>query len=216
MKKIISYSLWGNKKKYTIGAIKNAQNNLLIYPEFISRFYVDLTVPKDILYSLEDLPNTEVILRSTIGDWRFSLQRFLPFSEKDVQCFLSRDCDSRCSLREKNAVDVWLKSDKNFHIMRDHPYHGGFPILAGMFASKGGIIEEIEELIQKENLLDTYHSDQIFLQKYVYPKIKNNCIIHDEFFEKSSFPTKRINKEYVGAPLDENDNLCFPEYSELL
>ena len=36
---------------------------------------------------------------------------------------LSRDCDSRLNKREKLAVDELLKSDKNFHIMRDHPWH---------------------------------------------------------------------------------------------
>ena len=87
--KLITYALWGNKEKYTIGAIKNAENNLEIYPGYISRFYVDLTVPKNILFALEDIKNVEVIQKNVIGDWRFSLNRFLPFSE-NVERFLSR------------------------------------------------------------------------------------------------------------------------------
>jgi len=209
--KLITYALWGNKEKYNIGAIKNAENNLKFYPDYISRFYVDLTVPKNILFTLEDIKNVEIVQKNIIGDWRFSLNRFLPFSE-DVERFLSRDCDSRTSSREEAAVREWEKSDKIFHIMRDHPFHGGFPILAGMFGSKGNLISDISYIINKENLIDTYHSDQNFLSKYVYPLIKDNCHVNDEFFEKKPFPLARTNKEYVGMPVDENNNVCFPEH----
>lgn len=216
MKKIISYSLWGNQPKYVAGAIKNAKNNAVIYPDFISRFYVDLIVPKDAIFYLEEMYNTEVIQRDLVGDWRFSLQRFLPFSEKDVEYFISRDCDSRCSVREKSAVDEWIKSGKDFHIMRDHPFHGNYPILAGMFGSKGGLINNIEEIIQSENLNDMYHSDQFFLQKYIFPLVKNSCLVHDEFFEKKQFPLKRNELEFVGEPLTENDLPCDPSHREIL
>ncbi len=212
MRKLITYSLWGKNPKYTIGAIKNAEKNVIIYPDYISRFYVDLTVPKDIIFELEDMKNVEVVQKNVIGDWRFSLNRFLPLSEHGVERFLSRDCDSRCSDREKNAVKEWENSGKVFHIMRDHPFHGGFPILAGMFGSKGNIIPDVSDMIDNENLSDTYHSDQTFLSKYIYPLIKDNCLVHDEFFEKKPFPDKRTNKEYVGIPLDENDHICFPEH----
>ena len=40
MKKIISYSLWGNDPKYCVGAVKNALLRGKIYPNWISRFYV--------------------------------------------------------------------------------------------------------------------------------------------------------------------------------
>lgn len=216
MKKIISYSLWGNNKKYTIGAIKNAKNNLEIYPDFISRFYVDLTVPKDIIFQLEEMEKVEVIQKNVIGDWRFSAQRFLPFAEQDVECFLSRDCDSRSSLREEKAVREWEKSGKIFHIMRDHPYHAGFPILAGMFGSKGGIIKEINKMIEDNILVNTYHSDQIFLEKYIHPLIKENCVVHDEFFDKLPFPKKREGLEFIGEPFNEDDTPCNMKHREEL
>ncbi len=34
MKRVISYSLWGDNPKYTIGAIKNAELALTYYPDF--------------------------------------------------------------------------------------------------------------------------------------------------------------------------------------
>ena len=38
MKKVISFSLWGDNPKYTIGAIKNAELIDTIYPGWIGRF----------------------------------------------------------------------------------------------------------------------------------------------------------------------------------
>ena len=45
---------------------------------------------------------------------------FLPCSE-NIERFISRDCDSRLSERDRVAVDEWIKSEKNFHIIREHP-----------------------------------------------------------------------------------------------
>ena len=37
------------------------------------------------------------------------------------------------SQRERDAVDEWIASNKTFHIMRDHIWHDGIEILAGMW-----------------------------------------------------------------------------------
>lgn len=40
MKKVISFSLWRDKNIYNIGAIKNADDAVTIYPDFECWFYV--------------------------------------------------------------------------------------------------------------------------------------------------------------------------------
>ena len=52
-----------------------------------------------------------------------------------VDTVLVRDLDSNISPREVAAVQEFLQSPKEFHIMRDHPHHGT-PILAGMWGIK--------------------------------------------------------------------------------
>ena len=121
MKKIISFSLWGNNPKYTIGAIRNAELTPIIFPNWVSRFYCGKSVPEDIIEKLKSLPQTEVIIMDEDGDWTGMFWRFYACEDSDIM--LSRDTDSRLSNREKLAVDEWLESDKDFHIMRDHPYH---------------------------------------------------------------------------------------------
>lgn len=55
MKKVISFSLYGDNPKYTIGAIKNVdlQLNQKIYKDWIFRFYVNNSVPKKIIDELK-------------------------------------------------------------------------------------------------------------------------------------------------------------------
>jgi hypothetical protein len=48
------------------------------------------------------------------------LWRFRPAFEEDDTIVLVRDADSRLSRRERAAVEDWLASDFDFHIMRDH------------------------------------------------------------------------------------------------
>jgi hypothetical protein len=76
MKKVISFSLWGDNPKYTIGAIKNAELTPIIYPGWISRFYCGLSVPSNIIETLKSLPNTEVIMMDVDGDWSGMFWRF--------------------------------------------------------------------------------------------------------------------------------------------
>lgn len=39
--------------------------------------------------------------------------------------------------REMVAVKAWLKSDKQFHVMRDHVYHE-HPVMAGLWGARWG------------------------------------------------------------------------------
>lgn len=218
MKKLISYSLWGNNPKYTVGAIKNATTALDYYPDWVCRFYVDYTVPKDILFSLEDFPNVEIIYKSPIGDWSSMFWRFEASYDPDVDMTIFRDTDSRLGIREKLAVDEWLKSDKTFHIMRDHPYHK-FPILGGMWGVKNKNNYHLEETIKnfyKNHSSNQYGTDYEFFIKVLFPKIKEDSLVHDEFFDKKAFPSKRNGLEFVGEPFNEDDSPCDATHREVL
>ena len=209
MKKIIAFSLWGNNPKYTIGAIKNANLTNEIYNGWISRFYCGKSVPEEILNQLRSINNCEVIIMEEEGDWSGMFWRFLPASEKDVEVMLSRDCDSRLNLREKAAVDEWMKSYKTFHIMRDHPWHST-QILGGMWGVKYPKLKRMKEMIEEYKKGDFWQVDQNFLKEKIYSLIVNDCMVHDEFFTYNShtrqFPTKRDGQQFVGESFDENDN----------
>jgi hypothetical protein len=230
MKKIISYSLWGEKPMYWFGAIKNIELVNEYYPGWICRFYVDKNSRKDLIETLKG-DNVEVVLVDPNGSndnpyhhngmlWRFNAS-----VDEDVDVFLSRDCDSRISEREVSAVNEWLNSDKDFHIMRDHPYHG-VPILGGMWGCRRGIMREIG-LLDKinqwcSNVRSSYSTgiDQDFLREMVYPVIKDKSMEHSEFNlnyggEIRNFPYIRKDYEFVGDVFDENDNR-HPDYWKII
>ena len=215
MKKIISFSLWGSNPVYTIGAVRNAELAKEIYPDWICRFYIGKSVPIEIIDSLVKKNNTEVFIMNEDGDWTGMFWRFYPASEPDVEVMISRDTDSRLDLREREAVDEWLASDKDFHIMRDHPYHAT-EILGGMWGVRGDLLSDMKRLILDYTKGDFWQVDQNFLKEIVYPRITNNTCVHDEFFQKMPFPNPRNPKHFVGQAYDANDLFLHPEHGEML
>jgi hypothetical protein len=219
MKKIISYSLWGNKKKYLIGALENARLAQEIYPDWISRFYIDLSITENLILQLLEFKNIEIIKKSEYANWSAMFWRFLPAIDPNIDIMISRDIDSRLSLREKNAVDEWLDSDKDFHIMRDHPYHNT-AILGGMWGIRNNLFNKLNISIDIPDNNNFWQVDQNFLREYVYPKVIKYSFIHDSYNlmnEKNTykFPTKRTNFEFVGEIYDEY-NSRHPDHYTLL
>lgn len=202
--KIISFSLWGNNPKYTIGAIKNAEIATDIYPDWKCKFFIGESVPKSIIDELSKFDNTIIEHKKEIGNWTSMFWRFETSYDPSIDISIFRDTDSRLNLREKYAVAEWLESDKTFHIMRDHPYHG-FPILGGMWGFKQNLTYPMKDLLQSFGKADRYGTDYEFFINSLYPLIKDDKIVHDPFFEKKSFPKPRNGLEFVGQVYDEND-----------
>jgi protein O-GlcNAc transferase len=210
MTKVISFSLWGDNPKYTIGAIKNAELSQQIYPSWLCYFFVGNSVPDEIINKLALFPNVRIIHKNEPGDWSSMFWRFETSYDESVEISIFRDTDSRLSLREKNAVDEWLQSDKTFHIMRDHPFHR-FPILGGMWGYKYNPIYDMKSLISNFAKSNQYGTDYQFFYDTLYPIIKTDKIVHDPFFDKIPFPSSRNGQEFVGEIYDEN-NVRHPEH----
>ena len=119
MKKIITFSLWGDSPKYCCGAILNAQLAFEHYRDWECWFYYDDSVPKSYISILNGFDNCRTI-HVTDGTWG-AFWRFAAMQPDTI--VLSRDTDSRLSLREKRIVDEWLASDKKLCTIRDHAAH---------------------------------------------------------------------------------------------
>jgi protein O-GlcNAc transferase len=204
-KKVIAFSLWGEKPMYTIGAIRNAEISPEIYPGWICRFYIGQSTPKEVIDKLSDFEHVEVVLMPEEGNSIGMFWRFLAASDPEVSVVISRDTDSRLNEREKLAVDEWMASNKIFHIMRDHPAHG-VPILGGMWGVKNPILRRMSKMIEGFKKEDRYQIDQDFLRLEIFPLIQDKCIVHDVFFENKPWPKQREGYQFVGEPFDENEN----------
>jgi protein O-GlcNAc transferase len=183
-KKLICFSLWGNHEFYNYGALENAILAQSIYPDWICRFYyLDNCDPK-IIKELGKLKNVELVEFKSDGQFANTFWRFIPAFEDDNIIFISRDTDSRLNIKEKNAVDEWLASDKDFHIMRDHYYHDVL-IMAGMWGCRNNILKPFREEFRNFNKRgDIRDSDQVFLREIIYPKIVDKSIVHASSHKK--------------------------------
>jgi len=220
MKNVVAYSLWGNDMIYWTGALRNIELVNRFYPGFISRFYIDKNSRQDLIDSIKG-ENVEVILVNSKDSFHGMFWRFWASEDLDVDVFLSRDCDSRISEREVLAVEEWLKSDKDFHIMRDHPYHT-VPILGGMWGCRNGILRgiKISSQIEHWNKFGRKGIDQDFLGQVIYPYVRTKSMEHSEFGlrfggEIRPFPGQRKDYEYVGDIFDEND-VRHPDYWKIV
>ncbi len=129
--KLITFSLFGDAELYCRGAVENARLAKEIYPDWVARFYVADDVPKKYTEQIRS-HGAQVVMRERRNTYDGLRWRFAPLMERDVEAWVSRDCDSRLNWREKAAVDEWLRTDKSLHIMRD-AYNHTYPIMAGMF-----------------------------------------------------------------------------------
>lgn len=179
--KAISFSLWGNHPKYLVGVLRNVNSAKIIYPDFICFVYIHQeTVPKETIIELEKLDNVKIIYKT--GDLlqnKPMMWRFETIDYPDVEINISRDVDTDILLREKLAVNEWLRSDCILHIMRDHPWHNHL-IQGGMFGVKKTNltwIDKINSWTQNGN----YLYDQIFLKDIIYPLYKESLMIHASF-----------------------------------
>lgn len=214
MKKVITFSLWGNLPRYTIGAIKNIELVPKFYPDFEVYIYIHKeTVPEEIVNRIREFSYVTIIFKE--GDLlkiKPMMWRFEAIDDRDVEIMMPRDADTRILEREKLAVNEWLKSGKLFHIMRDHPDHGA-KIFGGMFGTKkNSAIKSWNKLINKIRQNGTRHNDTKLLNNLIYPKIKDNCMIHTsfKFFENEDYRPFPIpySKEFrfVGEYVYEDDS----------
>ena len=225
--RVISYSLYGKKKEstdYTQGMINAARRAVKIFPGWQIRIYHDNNIPDEVLDQLSTIGGSAMKLINVVTDmesWVYQdlnpmAWRFLVASDEKVSAFIVRDGDSRPGMRDKAAVDEWLRSGRSFHIIRDHPMHNPTtftPILGGMWGALGGALPQMERLLRthyaggKQRRTDgrpgfKYAEDQNFLWQEVVPLAFNDCFQHDSYFCREAnavaFPVDRTDNDYVG------------------
>jgi protein O-GlcNAc transferase len=212
--KVLSFSLYGDNKIYTIGCIRNAELHKQFFNDWEMRVYHNNTVPQTIL---DELIKLGVKLINTNDDSGFinSLWRFDPIMDPDVEYFISRDCDSRISERDVISVNEWIESGKSFHIIREHPIGHGWLINAGMWGAKGGSINNYKEIfnnyISQNHRVGDKSIDQCFLRDIIHPIASKDLFLHDEYFQYEGYgeSIKRDraldNFAFIGESIDEND-----------
>jgi hypothetical protein len=201
----VSYSLFGPDKRYRDGVIPSIQDAARFYPGYEIKIYVDpKTIPAGLIQRAQDAGAT--IIRGDPAMVTHKHWRLLAMDAPGAEAVLFRDLDSRITEREAEAVYAWLASPWAAHVMRDYPHHTA-SIMAGMWGIKKPEFPELS--FQKlwdwyvENVSDWEQtSDQVFLDRMIWHRIRHDVMQHDEITERQdtrTFPTPRSPAgEFVG------------------
>lgn len=204
--KIISFCLWGGSEGYNYMALENVLVAQRIYPDWMCYIFYNSTCIPKIINALKLQPNVRMIeIHDKISKASNMFWRFIPCFESDG-IVLIRDCDSVLNEREKAAVDEFLDSSCNFHIMRDSIYHRD-KILGGMWGCRNGILKPVYHhfytFIADIKVGDDKRClDQKWLDKEIYPRIKDSLMVHASAnkYEKDARPfPPSCYKRPVGA-----------------
>lgn len=179
---VIAFSLWGDQPRYLRGALDNALQRPTVYPDWRLRFYVDNSVPAEIIQTLRSL-GAEIVMESR--DQSFAQRlcwRFKVANDQSVGRFLVRDIDSVINPREAWAVTQWMASDQWFHVMRDWWSHTDL-MLAGMWGGIAGLLPELEPLVlEVESVILLRNIDQYLQREKIWPLIRHHCLVHDRYY----------------------------------
>lgn len=100
-KRVISFGLYGDKEKYTVGAIRNTELVKVYFPGWVCRFYHTDDVPEDVLKQLSDSGAELVAIPSGMGYAAGMFYRFLVAADNSVDRYIIRDVDSRLNARDR-------------------------------------------------------------------------------------------------------------------
>jgi hypothetical protein len=102
-----------------------------------------------------------------------------------VEVFICRDIDSPPSLRDRWAVEAFVRSPAGAHAVSDHPQHG-IPMAAGMIGFKHDAFTRVAGRVSFDTLLGSYRTDrwdvkgadQEFLNSVLWPRIARDTLEH--------------------------------------
>jgi len=203
---VVSFGVWGNATCYNYGVLENAIIIKDKLPDYECWVYHNNSLPKQIEELLKKVGNVHLFHMNDTNDKRNTMWRFMPAFDKRVNICLVRDADSRIEEKELKAVEEWLASDKDFHIMRDHPMHKR-KILAGMWGCRNQILVHIFnnflEYIKVPYLKSNWIVDETYLTNHIYPRVVKKAFVHASYnrYEKNARPFPKIENhgKYIGS-----------------
>ena len=202
-KKIISFSLYGDRSIFLNGAETNIDEAVEIYPEWTCRFYCTKDI-KNLNTLLSDERCEVLVLESKIWPMYW---RFFAIDDPMVETMISRDSDSVVGEKEKGAVEDWLKRKESLHTMHDFdsPDAHSKIVMGGMWGLKCknfyGITNLINLYAKKFNYEWQYSQDQTFLEQIIYKLFEEDCVdhsSHEKIKWKHSIPFPNESKNKYG------------------
>jgi len=208
--KYVSFCLYGNDLKYYVGAEKNIELIKKYLPEWTTViYYSPSNFIKDYEQKLIDL-GAKLINVNEIDLIKFvnypMFWRYFIIFEKGTA--IIRDLDSRISEREATYIKNWEESNKDYFIIRDHPWQSLVPGgLVGLKLKDENIKSFFSDFVQNNGL--GWGTDQEMLQTYFH-KIDRNNIFYCGFDDHTNYIKRDDLNFFIGIQLNENDEPIIP------
>jgi len=214
-KRALVFGLYGSKKRYTEGLLRNLATAKDMYANWDVVVYMDsATVPQDII----DRARAAGAVLKLSPEYHHASARFYAADLPEYDRFVVRDADSRLMLREVAAVADWIRHDwAILHGMRDTTSHKD-PVLGGMWGAKSKLLREkllkktgksSMQALYKEFIGDekeVYGDDQRFLKDVVLPAVGEEAFLSHEAIECHAFKNSR------GFPITRGPGWAFIGY----
>ncbi len=173
MPKVFSFCLYGTDKKYYHGLLKNIALIHEYYPDYEVWVYVSKT--NHLPSPVEEIAScARVVLQwSDSSNGCLMYERYLPLEDPTVEVCFVRDADSRVDERDRWCITEFLKSDKQFHTIRDHYWHKS-RLSGGMTGWRGITIQIRSEF----PAVFAYGDDEKFLNQTLHTKIWGKLLVH--------------------------------------
>jgi hypothetical protein len=143
--------------------------------------------------------DAEIILKNNIySAQKAVLWRFQPLIDDDFDICFFRDTDSRITEREDHLINLFLESDKSFHVIRDHPHHKTL-ILAGMWGVKKTNDNMKKCITDLYNIDDVYGFEERYFEQTMWEYIKDDLLLHDSNLTPQIF-IKNVDNTFIGQP----------------
>lgn len=217
-------SLYGDGRRYTIGALRNAQLLPVVFPGWRLWFYCEQPpppgngtekygrVPRRILDRLVALGAEVRYVNVTKTGLAPMLWRFLVADDPTVDAFAVRDSDSRFTSRDAFVVADWLRTNASFHCVRDHPSHTRYSVSGGLWGGRPAGLSTLFNGTLRGLMRGygaEYVADMHFLGQKVWPLVQGVAYCHDSYSCQTHpashpFPVERVGFEHLGQVYDEN------------
>ena len=102
--------------------------------------------------------------------------------DDEVDVVLVRDADQVLTPEDDKAVQEWLDSDKDFHIVRYVQGSHARAIVANFFGGRNKVLHPLIDKIRAYEVNGNYNGDQQFLCDIPYPYLRENhkLYVHDD------------------------------------
>uniref|UniRef100_A0A7S3G6R7 EGF-like domain-containing protein n=1 Tax=Palpitomonas bilix TaxID=652834 RepID=A0A7S3G6R7_9EUKA len=208
--RVVAFNAMGKRPDVLAGLVDNARDMPTFYPLWEMHIYTDGSIPEETIKQLRIAGGKFIKMVNVKGAMVGLPSSFwsLGATWKDVDdVVIFRDPTSRFSWREVEAVQEWIDSGKDAHVMRDLDSHTA-ALPANMWGVRTGRLRESLDEVAKQWFRDSQGNSMPdfteFLNDQVWPRIRGSVLQHDTFnceeHEGSQpFPTQRRAGEAVGV-----------------